>query len=138
MTHVSIIGKDWQVREDLQGFYHPGDAAKEGAKSGAWFGGLFGLLLGFGFFLVPIAGAVLVLGPLAGMIAGAVGGAGIGAVAGSLVTLGVPEHAAIKYQSHVQAGSFLVIVHGSASEITQAHATLGTTNATELESHGVL
>src|ERR1700739_4018215 len=32
MNHISIIGRDWQMREDVQGFYHPADAMKEGAK----------------------------------------------------------------------------------------------------------
>src|SRR5688572_18188889 len=77
---VSIIGRDWQVREDVQGYYRPADAALEGAGQGAWLGGLFGMLMGFGFFLVPVAGPLFVLGPLAGLVAGAIGGAGVGAL----------------------------------------------------------
>src|SRR5262245_44273561 len=80
MKQVSIIGRDWQIREDIQGFYHSSDAIREGAGTGAWFGGLFGLFMGFGLFLIPVAGTLIVLGPLSGLIAGAIGGAGVGAI----------------------------------------------------------
>src|SRR5689334_7819034 len=89
MQQISIIGRDFQLREDVQGYYRPSDAAKEGAGFGAWFGGLFGLLMGFGFFLLPVTGPILVLGPLAGMIAGAISGAGVGALVNALIALGM-------------------------------------------------
>ena len=85
---ISIIGRDFQVKEDVQGYYRPSDAAKEGASFGAWVGGLWGMLLGFGLFLLPGAGPLIVLGPLAGLIAGAVSGAGIGALVSGLMALG--------------------------------------------------
>src|SRR5687768_13031956 len=91
MQKISIIGRDFQLREDVQGYYRPSDAAKEGAGFGAWFGGLFGLMMGFGFFLFPVAGPLFVLGPLAGMIAGALSGAGIGALVNALVALGMSK-----------------------------------------------
>lgn len=135
MDRVSIIGRDWQVREDVQGYYRPADAVREGAGQGAWFGGLFGMLMGFGFFLVPVAGPILALGPLAGLIAGAVGGAGIGALVNGLVALGIPEEHALKYQTRLQAGEFLVVVHGSADEAAKAREVLQTTPQTGIETH---
>jgi uncharacterized membrane protein len=60
------------LREDIQGYYRPSDAALEVAGLGAWVGGLFGLLMGFGLFVLPIAGTLIVLGALAGLIAGAI------------------------------------------------------------------
>src|SRR6202011_6246514 len=80
MQKVSIIGRNFELREDVQGYYRPSDAALEGAGFGAWMGGLFGLLMALGMFVFPIAGTLIVLGPLAGMIAGAVSGAGLGAL----------------------------------------------------------
>lgn len=77
---ISIIGRNFETHEDTQGFYRPADAALDGAGQGAWFGGLFGLMLGaMGFFVMPVVGAVLIMGSLADMIAGAIGGAGAGA-----------------------------------------------------------
>jgi uncharacterized membrane protein len=132
---ISIIGRDWQIRTDVQGFYTPKDAAREGAASGAWIGGLFGLLWGAGVFLLPVAGPLLVLGPLAGLIAGAASGAGIGALVSALVALGIPKDEAIKYQTRLEAGEFLVIVHGTPQEVEKARAVLQGTNQTEIKTH---
>ena len=135
MNAISIIGRNWQVREDVQGYYHPGDAVREGATSGAWVGGLFGLLLGFGLFVIPVAGTILVLGPLGGLIAGALSGAGIGALAGGLMSLGIPKDQALKYQSRLEAGEFLVVAHGAPEIVTQANQVLQGTTPTDLQMH---
>ena len=136
MDKISIIGRNFQTREDVQGFYRPADAAKEGAQAGAWFGGLFGLMLGTGLFILPVIGPILVLGPFAGLIAGAIGGAGVGALINGLVSLGVPPDQAIKYQERIQAGEFLVVVHGaSAAETERACFLLQGTNETCLQTH---
>jgi uncharacterized membrane protein len=135
MNLISIVGRNWQVREDVQGYYHPGDAIREGASSGAWFGGLFGLLLGIGLFVIPVAGTILVLGPLGGLIAGAIGGAGVGALAGGLMSLGIPKDQALKYQSRLEAGEFLVVVHGAPAQIEQAHQILQGTTPSDMQVH---
>ncbi len=135
MSHISIIGRDWQLREDVQGFYHPGDAVAEGAKQGAWFGGIFGMFMGMGMFILPIAGAVIVLGPLGGLIAGAITGAGLGALVSGLMTLGIPKEQALKYQERLEAGEFLVVVHGTAEESACAHDVLQTTSNTGVVAH---
>ena len=54
MQKISIIGRNFELREDVQGYYRPSDAALEGVGFGAWMGGLFGLLMGFGMFVFPI------------------------------------------------------------------------------------
>ncbi|HUA66438.1 MAG TPA: general stress protein [Alphaproteobacteria bacterium] len=130
---ISIIGRDFQLREDVQGYYRPSDAAKEGAGFGAWFGGLFGLLMGFGLFVLPIAGTVVVLGPLAGLIAGAIGGAGIGALINALIALGMSKEQALKYQARLQAGEFLVTVIGTSEEIERAAEVIDSTNNIEAQ-----
>jgi len=138
MDKISIIGRDFETREDVQGFYRPADAALEGAGTGAWFGGLFGLLVGTGLFILPVIGPVLVLGPLAGLVAGAIGGAGVGALVSGLVFLGVPQDQAIKYQERIQAGEFLVVVHGgSPAETERACSTLQGTSHAYLQTHSM-
>jgi hypothetical protein len=133
---ISIIGRNFETHEDIQGFYRPADAVIDGAGQGAWFGGLFGLMLGaMGFFVMPVVGGIMVMGPLAGLIAGAIGGAGVGALVNGLVASGVPRDQAILYQERLQAGEFLVVVHGSASETAKAHEILDGTAPTHLESH---
>jgi hypothetical protein len=39
MQKDSIIGRNFELREDVQGYYRPSDAALEGAGLGAWMGG---------------------------------------------------------------------------------------------------
>ena len=136
INQISIVGRNFESHEDVQGFYRPADAALDGAGQGAWFGGLFGLMLGaMGFFVMPAVGAFMVMGPLSGMIAGAIGGAGVGALINGLVASGVPREQALKYQERLQAGEFLVVVHGSAEMTARAHEVLDGTGQTHLETH---
>jgi hypothetical protein len=135
LRKISIIGRDFQLREDMQGYYRPSDAAKEGAGFGAWFGGLFGLLMGFGLFVFPVAGTLVVLGPLAGLIAGAIGGAGVGALVNALLALGMSKEQALKYQARLQAGEFLVSVVGTPEEIERAAEIIDHTNNIEAQTY---
>ena len=138
MDKISIIGRNFETREDVQGFYRPSDAALEGGAAGAWFGGLFGLMLGTGLFVIPVIGPLLVLGPLAGLVAGAITGAGAGALVSGLVSLGVPQAQAIKYQERIQTGEFLVVVHGTtAAETVLASSTLQDTHRACLQTHSI-
>jgi hypothetical protein len=136
ITHISIIGRQFETHEDIQGFYRPADAALAGAGTGAWFGGFFGLMVGaMGFFVFPVVGALMVMGPIAGLIAGAIGGAGVGALINGLIAAGVPRDQALKYQDRLQAGEYVVVVHGGAGESTRAHEILEGTAPTHLQAH---
>ncbi|BDI34100.1 hypothetical protein CCAX7_61510 [Capsulimonas corticalis] len=136
MARISIIGRNFETREDIQGFYKPSDAALAGARQGAWFGGIFGLMLGaMGFFVFPVVGALWVMGPLSGFIAGAVGGAGVGALIDGLIASGVARDQALKYRDRLQAGEFLVVAHGGLGDTARAHEILKGTDQMHLETH---
>lgn len=135
IDEISIIGRDFQVGEDIEGYYRPSDAAKEGAGLGAWFGGLFGLLSGFGLFVFPVAGPLIVLGPLAELIAGAATGAGIGALVSGLMAMGLSRDEALKAKARVEAGEFLVAVAGTPDEIARARSILEETEHAGLQTH---
>lgn len=138
VTQISIIGRNFETHEDIQGFYRPADAALEGAGQGAWYGGLFGLILGaFGFFVLPLVGGIVIMGPLAGLVAGAIGGAGVGALVTGLVALGIPHDHALKYEKRLQAGEFLVVVHGTGEEKARAHELLHETLPVDIQKHPV-
>jgi uncharacterized membrane protein len=83
--------------------------------------------------VVPVAGTILVLGPLAGMITGAITGAGIGALASRLMALGIPKDQALKYQSRLEAGEFLVVVHGTPDQVAQTRQILQETTRADLQ-----
>jgi hypothetical protein len=124
MRRISIIGKDYSTEERVVGFFNAGDRAKFFGKYGAFFGGLVGMLFSAAFLFVPLAGHIVVLGPLASTMVGALEGAALGggasALVGALRALGVPRDSVLRYASAIKAGKFLLVVHGDASEIQRA------------------
>jgi uncharacterized membrane protein len=129
MRDLSIVGRDFRVQEEPAGFVTTGDYATAGAETGAWVGGLFGLLVGAAFLILPGLGVVVVAGPISaailGGIEGAMAGAALGALGGALVGWGVPHEHAIKYETHIKAGKFLVVARGDAERVNHAKEILG-------------
>ena len=125
---LSIIGRDFQMSEEPVGFISAGDYAKAGAKAGASFGGLCGLLVGAAFLVLPGVGPVIVAGPLAAAVLagleGAIAGTALGSLAGALVGWGIPRDRALKYETHLNGGKFLVVVRGLPEVIDRARALL--------------
>lgn len=128
MSDLSIVGRDFQVSESPVGFVTTGDYAAAGAGTGAWVGGLFGLLIGAAFLILPGVGPVIVAGPLSaallGGLEGALAGAALGALSGALVGWGVPKEQALKYETQVKAGKFLVVARGHSEAIQKAKGLL--------------
>ena len=135
IERISMIGQDLQSETQVHGFVTTGDVAKKGVKAGAWVGGIFGVLAGAALLVVPGVGPVLVLGPLAagavGAAEGATGGAGLGAVMGHFIA----KRHVPKYVQHVQAGRYLLVVHGSNEDAARAQELLGATGAQDLARH---
>ncbi len=124
MCDLSIVGRDLQTTEEPVGFVTAGDYATAGAKTGASFGGLLGLLVGAAILVMPGVGPVIVAGPLeAALLAGiegAIAGTALGSLAGALVGWGVPKERALKYETQVKGGKFLVLVRGNAEVVAHA------------------
>ena len=139
MSDLSIVGRDFQMTEEPIGFVSAGDYAAAGAGTGAWVGGLFGLLIGAAFLILPGLGPVIVAGPLSaallGGLEGALAGAALGGLAGALVGWGVPKEQAVKYESQVKAGKFLVVARGGADQIAHAQEVLAPGAPELLEVH---
>jgi hypothetical protein len=117
LADLSIVGRDFQTSEEPIGFVSAGDYATAGAKTGACFGGLFGLVVGAAFLVLPSVGPIVVAGPLSAAlvaaIEGALAGTALGSLAGALVGWGVPRDRALKYETQVKGGKFLVIVRAN-------------------------
>lgn len=128
MGDLSIIGRGAQTTEEPVGFVSAGDYATAGAATGAWFGGLLGLCVGAAFLVLPGIGPIMVAGPLAaallGGIEGALAGTALGSVTGALVGWGVPKEKALRYETHVIGGKFLVAVRGEPEVIARVQALL--------------
>jgi uncharacterized membrane protein len=137
MRDLSIVGRDFQVRDEPVGFVTTGDYAEAGAETGAFIGGIFGLCVGMAFLILPGVGPVIVAGPLSAVLLGggegSVAGAAIGALAGALVGWGVLKDHAPKYEALVKAGKFLVLARGDTKELERAKSVLGTEAPDHLE-----
>ena len=137
MDQLSIVGQDFKTIEKPIGFLTTGSVACDGARVGAWTGGFFGILVGAAFLIVPGIGPLVIVGPLAatllGGVEGALAGSAIGALAGALVSLGFSKNQAIRYESQIKAGKFLVTLKGDAQQLESAKKLLGDNNAETTE-----
>ena len=136
VNKLSIVGKDYHTEEHVTGYYNGGDRMNVWCRLGAFWDGLWGLLLGSAFFFVPGIGPVIVFGPLVSWIAGAMEGAvmagGLSALGAGLSSAGVPKNSIMEYEAALKSDKFLVIAHGTASEVAKAKSVLETTGVAQV------
>ncbi len=137
MKKLSILGKDPHADMHVAGYYNTGDRIGYWGKLGSAWDGLWNLLFGSAFLVIPGIGPVMAGGPVVSWIVGAMEGAmdfvGITAVGAALYTIGIPKDSIVKYESALKSNQFLVIVHGTTGEVSQARDLLqqaGSTDAT--------
>jgi hypothetical protein len=128
MTKLSIIAQDYRTDQHVTGYYNVGDKMKKWGALGAFWGGLWGLLFGAAFFWVPGVGQVLVGGALVSMLVAALEDAvvvgGLSVIGVALLNIGVPKDTALKYETEITAGKFVLVAHGTPAETEAAHAIL--------------
>jgi hypothetical protein len=136
---LAIVGKGYHTEEQVVGYYTTGDRMKHWGKMGAFWGGLWGMLVGSAFFLIPGVGPVMVAGAAVTWIVGALEGAvvvgGLSALGAGLFSIGIPKDRALKYESSVKAGKYLLIAHGTPEEAESARNILANTGAEEISVH---
>ena len=139
MKKLSIVGKDYHTDEHVIGYYNAGDRMKYWGKLGAFWGGVWGLLFGSAFFWVPALGPLLVAGPLVAWIVGAMEGAaitaGVTVVGAGLFSIGIPKDSIVRYETAIKTGSYVLIAHGTAAELTHAQEVIGRTNPVTTDQH---
>lgn len=139
MKKLSIVGRDYHTDEHVVGYYNVGDRMMHWGKIGAFWGWIWGLLFGSAFFFIPGLGPLLVAGPLVAWIVGALEGAvvvgGVSALGAGLLSLGIPKNSVLKYETALKTDKFVLVVHGSADEVTHARKILDHTSADTLEHH---
>jgi hypothetical protein len=131
MHALSIVGKDTHTDEHAVGYYNTGDRMKYWGKTGAFWGGLWGMLFGSAFFAIPGIGPLLVAGPLVAWIVGALETAavvgGVSALGAGLIGMGIPKDSVVQYELALKTDKFLLMVHGTISEVEKARDIIGTT-----------
>src|SRR5579862_7991121 len=139
MKKMSIVGRDYHTDEQVVGYYNAGDRMKYWGKMGAFWGGIWGLLFGAAFFVIPGLGPILVAGPLVAWIVGALEGAvvvgGLSALGAGLYSVGIPRDSIVKYETALKADQFVLIAHGSATEVSKATDIIEATHPTHFALH---
>jgi hypothetical protein len=99
-------------------------------------GGLFGVLAGAALVWIPGAGPLVVAGSLTstllGGVEGAVAGATAGGVLGWLGALGIEKKHILKFEDHLEAGRYLVVINASVEELKTADSILSDSDHAEL------
>jgi uncharacterized membrane protein len=139
MKKISIIGKDYESEEHVIGFLNAGDRAKILGKYGAFWGGLMGVLFGSALMFIPILGHIVILGPLAATLFSGLQGAvvvgGVSALAGALMSIGIPKDSVLRYETALRANKYLLMLHGDNQEISRAQEVLKTSWLSSFEHH---
>jgi hypothetical protein len=139
MKTLSIVGKDTHTEEHAVGYYNTGDRMKYWGKMGAFWGGFWGLLFGSALFVIPGVGPLLVAGPLVAWIVGALEGAvvvgGLSAFGAGLFSIGIPKDSVVNYELAVKTDKYLLVVHGTASDVQKAHQIIQGTHPVSVEMH---
>lgn len=139
MHALSIVGRDPHSEERVVGYYNAGDRMKYWGTTGAFWGSLWGLLLGSAFFAIPGIGPVLVAGPLVAWVVGALEGAvvlgSLSAIGAGLYSVGIPKDSIVRYELALKTDRFLLMAHGTATEVARTKAILDMTKSEQLTVH---
>jgi hypothetical protein len=60
---------------------------------------------------------------------------GLSALGAGLYSIGIPKDSILKYETAVKSGKYVVIAHGSPTEIDQAKLIISSTNPEALQEH---
>jgi uncharacterized membrane protein len=136
---LSIVGKGYHTDEQVVGYYNTGDRIKYWGKLGAFWGGFWGLLFGSAFFIIPGLGPILAAGPVVAWIVAALEGAVeigvLGALGAGLYSIGIPKDSIVKYETALKTDQFLLIVHGTATEVLKAKDIIEATRPVQFSLH---
>lgn len=139
MTNLSIVGKEHHSDDHVVGAYFTDSRMKYWGTLGAFLGDLLSSLAGAAFFWAPGIGPLVVGGPLVHGIVSVLEGAtdtGCLTILGAgLYSIGIPKDSVLQYETLLEAGKFMLILHGTKVETEQAHHILEQSKAMESSLH---
>jgi hypothetical protein len=133
IKNLSIIGQNYATEEHPVGFVNTGERMLTWGKLGAFWGGLWGLLFGSAMLFIPGIGYLMFAGWIVSALEGAVLVGGLAALGGALASIGIPKDSVVAYETALKAGSFLVVAHGSETDVERAKEILHTTGGTQVD-----
>jgi hypothetical protein len=135
---ISVAAADHQIGSDPadEPPREGGDRLRDmvvGAASGGVVLGTVTGLIGLASLTIPGLGLFLVGGPLAVALGDALAGGAVGAVAGALMGMRIPDHQAKQYEQRLRQGAVLVSVHArEEGELNQAMKIMAGAGASDL------
>ena len=130
MAGISVLGTGMSQERHVVGF----ETQRTHAARWATWGGLWGWVFG-AFVFVPGIGHVAIGGYLLFLLITAGLGATGGALGGALTSMGIPRDGIPVYESDLRSERFLVIAHGTPSEVYRARTLLAQTTHERLDHH---
>ncbi|GAA4463719.1 hypothetical protein GCM10023093_12800 [Nemorincola caseinilytica] len=125
LDRLTIMGKaETEVVDEEMHLVPRNPINLAGVGTGTAIGTALGILTGVGIFAIPGLGFLYGAGALVGAIAGFDFGLIGGGIASALTTIGVKDENEQKYHKALEAGKFLLIVHGSEEDVNNARAIL--------------
>jgi hypothetical protein len=125
---ISVAGTDDPTGSQTIGYYQGCSGMKYWGALKEFWGPLWGVLSGWAFLSVPGIGPVLVAGPLAGWTVATLDNAavfgGLSALGAGLYSIGISREGVSACESAVRNGKYLVLVHGTAKEVSKAKVIL--------------
>ena len=95
-------------------------------------------MVGIGALAIPGLGLFIAAGPIMAALAGIGAGGAVGGITGALIGMGIPEHAAKRYEVRVKEGGILLSVHSDNADWTKrAKEILERTGAQDISVTGV-
>ena len=83
--------------------------------------------------------SLTVAGPLVAWIVGALEGAavvgGVSAIGAGLIGIGIPKDSVVQYELALKTDKFLLMVHGTASEVEKARSIIASTEPVSVTLH---
>jgi uncharacterized membrane protein len=128
LKSLSIAAKETHKEEDAVGYYNTGDRMQCCGKIGVYWESIWGVLSGSAMFAIPGLGPILVAGPLVSWIVAGLQGAviveGLTALGAALTSIGISKDSVIEYETALETGNFLLVVHGMTDEVAKARGVL--------------
>jgi hypothetical protein len=139
LAKISVVGRDGDDERGLSCKLVSDGGATPSAKAGPPWGGIKGMLVGYGSFVVPGIGSLIVAGPLLTWIVRAMGTVvepdKLDAMSAGLEQLAIPKESIQRCHGALKSGKVVLIAEGTAMAMILAREVLRRTPVEMIEQH---
>lgn len=124
LNRISVIGKAYRDQKELAAYYEQDKKLKCWGERSEFWNRLSSVIRKWVLFSCPGTGSLLVVGPIAVWIVAVLNNSaifvGLSALGATLYSMGLAKDRVQDCEESLRKGSYLLIVHGPAQEVTQA------------------